>query len=459
MDSPAQRGRRKASQRAVPQSVRRSGRPLFFGWGAHLTHHEREQVKERIAAGIAVVLALAIIGILVNGWYQDNVVKPGAAAARRNAPAARIGSTVITNGWYHTVLKLRQNILKSQLTTYQNDAASLSSSKSKNAQAQLQALQQLVSQLQSQQASAPTTTLQELIDSAVIAQRGPSAGLHLKKAAEQKFLATTIKKNYQDVRHFALTAKDNGMTVKQYKGLLLDDYRHQQMQKVLAAKVKTTGIQAHVRHILLSVPSATQKATLPHGKYAKLVHAKAKLAKKIAKELRAGAGWKKLALKYSSDGTKTTGSRAKGGDLGWQFTSGYVPPFRHAADTQSIGAIRVVRSQFGFHVMEVLGRRKARLPASQLASKKQQALQNWLNKQEANKRYVVRYIHPTVSSLPGSGLPSGLPGSSLPGSAPGSAPPGSTGPSQAPGLPTGPQGSTGSNPSGSSGNGSGSGKK
>ena len=73
---PSRRPKRRAPQRAVSQSIRRSGKPLFFGWGSHLTHHEREQVKERIAAAIGIVIVLAIIGILGSGAVYEYVVVP-----------------------------------------------------------------------------------------------------------------------------------------------------------------------------------------------------------------------------------------------------------------------------------------------------------------------------------------------------------------------------------------------
>lgn len=386
MDSPAEprRGRKQAPQRAVPQSVRRSGKPLFFGWGAHLTHHEREQVKERIAGAIGVVLALAVIGILFNGWYQDNVAKPAAAAAARNKPVAYIGHTVITNGWYQKVLKYQQSQLSGQIKQYNSQLSANAGSKSKAVQAQDSAIQQILTQLQSEQTSLPQISLQQIIDDVVIQQKGPSAGLHLNAAAEAGYLHNIIYNQIGGPLHFALYAQNQGMTAAELRSILLMQYRSQHMQAMLAKNVPTTGLETHVRHILISTPTALVRAKMSTKKYAQAVKTDSMLAHRIERELQARGSWKALALRYSGD----PGSKIKGGDLGWAAPSTFVPPFASAASTQKIGTIHVVRSQFGFHVLEVLGRKQVKLSASQLAQNKQQAFQNWIAKEKKPLGYV-----------------------------------------------------------------------
>jgi len=62
-----------------------------------------------------------------------------------------------------------------------------------------------------------------------------------------------------------------------------------------------------------------------------------------------------LAKKYSDD----PGSKDKGGELGFARRGTMVPAFDNAIFTQKIGDIQIVRSQFGFHVVQVEAREAA----------------------------------------------------------------------------------------------------
>ncbi len=101
-------------------------------------------------------------------------------------------------------------------------------------------------------------------------------------------------------------------------------------------------MQSHVRHILIS-PNAIQdeKATLD----------KIKL---IRKRIVDGEDFAKLAIEFSDD----KGSGALGGDLKWSNPGTYAPEFAKAMDSLAINELsEPVKSQFGWHIMEVLGRR------------------------------------------------------------------------------------------------------
>jgi len=430
----APRGKRRP-QRAVPQSVRRSGKPLFFGWGAHLTHHEREQVKERLAAGIGVVIALAVIGILANGWYQQNVARPAAIAARNNQVLATVGSYPIRRGWYNKVKAYRTSLLTGELNTFQSQLAQLQAGKSARDKAEAAQLSSLVSQLQSQQSSLPSDTLNSLIDTQVVKQKGPSAGLKISAKAERKYLHKLIYgSQFGGPVLFDETAKKYGMTVSQLKGLLLGDYLQQKMQTLLAAKVKQTELEAEARHILVKTRS---------------------LALRIQHKLEAGANFAKLAEKYSTD----TGSAKNGGSLGWFPQGQMVAPFNQAAFHQPIGAITIVHSQFGYHVLQVLKRAKRPISLTQLQTNRQQALQTWLTKE--SKGLVHQYYHPPAAIPAGlSGLPTSNGSTTIPGGATstGTSPTGGTGATGTTGT-TGSTGSSGAGTTGTSSSGSSSGHK
>jgi parvulin-like peptidyl-prolyl isomerase len=388
--------RKRAPQRAVPHSVRRSGKPLIFGWGAHLTHHEREQVKERIAMGIGISLAVAVVAILGYGLYQDKVAKPAAIAAARNAPVATIGNQTITRGWYNKVLGYQKQQLSSQLTSYQNAIASLQSKKSKTAQAQLSQYQAVMQQIQTAQGSVAQNTYSQLVDTAIVQQRGAAAGLHLTQAQKKKFLHNLIYKQAGSLTNFKAAAASHGFSVAAFKNLLLGNYEVSQLQTILANKVKKTSLEAHTRNILLKT--------------------KAK-AETVKKQLVAHqATWKQLALKYNTDSTKTTG-----GDLGWSGKGQMVPQFDKVAFSAPVGSINIVHSTYGWHVMQVIARGQHKLSATQLQTDQQNALNTWIAKQQKSPGYYKQELSPAaiqaLEPASASGLPSGLglpQGSTLP---------------------------------------------
>lgn len=109
-----------------------------------------------------------------------------------------------------------------------------------------------------------------------------------------------------------------------------------------------TPDRVKVRHILLTT------ADKPKEDDAKI---KAK-ADSLLKQLRAGADFADLARKNSED----PGSRDKGGDLDWVVRGQTVPEFENAAFALKPNQIsEVVKTQYGYHILQVLDREQARL--------------------------------------------------------------------------------------------------
>ena len=114
---------------------------------------------------------------------------------------------------------------------------------------------------------------------------------------------------------------------------------------------KSVADSAKVRHILIGLQSPkTQQQRSPET------------AKRIADSLVVLLKAKKVAfdtlVKTMSD---DMGSIDKGGDYGWfDENKGFVDPFKNAGLMGTVGAITVVPTQFGFHIIEVLGVSKTR---------------------------------------------------------------------------------------------------
>lgn len=73
-----------------------------------------------------------------------------------------------------------------------------------------------------------------------------------------------------------------------------------------------------------------------------------KLADSLKKLAQSGSSFAELATKYSVDGSKD-----KGGDLGTFARGAMVPEFENAAFDGKTGDIKIVRSQFGIHVIKI----------------------------------------------------------------------------------------------------------
>jgi peptidyl-prolyl cis-trans isomerase C len=83
-------------------------------------------------------------------------------------------------------------------------------------------------------------------------------------------------------------------------------------------------------------------------------------AQKIITDLQGGADFAALATEYSKD----TGTKENGGELNWSVPEGYVKPFAEAIVALGKGGRteKPVKSNFGYHVIEVLDVRTKPFP-------------------------------------------------------------------------------------------------
>ena len=114
------------------------------------------------------------------------------------------------------------------------------------------------------------------------------------------------------------------------------------------------------------------------------------LADEIYSKLENGADFTQLAKEYSED----QGSTLQGGDLGWVTPGTMVPEFEEVMKNTNIGDIsKPFRTQFGWHILQVEGRREAdisdkvkRVNAERAltAQKQDIVLGNWLDELRAD---------------------------------------------------------------------------
>ena len=156
-----------------------------------------------------------------------------------------------------------------------------------------------------------------------------------------------------------------GMSIEKIRRKLKDDNRKNMMaQRIKQQKfgrVEVTKIEVeefyttykdslgqipekfHISHIFVN-PKVSEKVKLEAKK----------LAESIRDSLLSGADFEAMAKKYSDD----PGSKQLGGDLGFHKRGNFVTEYETAAFALSDGDIsKVVESQFGFHIIQLLERR------------------------------------------------------------------------------------------------------
>jgi len=147
-----------------------------------------------------------------------------------------------------------------------------------------------------------------------------------------------------------------GLTEEQVRQLYATDVLRQKLFDIVTADVPRTEEQVWARHILVA-DEATAKA--------------------VRQRLVNGEDFAKVAAQVSTD----TGTKDKGGDLGWFGKGKMVAEFETAAFSLKVGEIsQPVKSQFGYHIIQVLAHANVPLDANAYDQAKQTAFSDWLTK-------------------------------------------------------------------------------
>jgi peptidyl-prolyl cis-trans isomerase SurA len=133
--------------------------------------------------------------------------------------------------------------------------------------------------------------------------------------------------------------------------------------------------QTKARHILIRVDGSTAAAEETAKQLSKKIHDRLTLNIDLFPE---------LAKEFGQDGTSS-----KGGDLGWSLPGDMVPEFERVMDVLNVGELALpLRTQFGWHLLQVLDRKVVDLPRERLraqarnalrARKQDEALGEWLD--------------------------------------------------------------------------------
>jgi len=197
-----------------------------------------------------------------------------------------------------------------------------------------------------------TVTATATLDlSATPAPATPTAVPQLPTETATPFTLEGYNAKYQEALKNYKTYNISEKTVRSvYEGQLL----RQKLMDELTKDTPKTEEQVWARHILVDTEAE---------------------AKTILNFLKAGGDFATFAKTSSKD----TGSGANGGDLGWFGKGQMIPEFEAAAFTMKVGEIsEPIKTQYGYHIIQVLGHENRPLTATQVDQAKQKAFEDWL---------------------------------------------------------------------------------
>ncbi len=145
-----------------------------------------------------------------------------------------------------------------------------------------------------------------------------------------------------------------GITEADYRYLVENSIYRQKVFEAITADMKPVDEQVWARHILV---------------------ADEETANSLYERLLNGEDFAVLAAEFSQD----TSNSGQGGDLGWFSRGAMVAAFEEAAFSQKPGEIgKPVETEFGWHIIQVIGHEDRPLTADQFEQAKQTAFNEWL---------------------------------------------------------------------------------
>lgn len=172
-----------------------------------------------------------------------------------------------------------------------------------------------------------------------------------------------FSKLYKDYLQSA--QKNAGLSEAELRNMVTVNLLRTKLQKAMGDEVATSAEQIHARHILVDTEDA---------------------AKAALDRIQKGEDFAKVAQEVTTD----TGTKDKGGDLGWFPRGQMVAEFDNAAFALKPGEVSgLVKTTYGYHIIKVEEHAADRpLDQTILEQKRSAALDDWLQKQIADTKVV-----------------------------------------------------------------------
>jgi peptidyl-prolyl cis-trans isomerase D len=171
---------------------------------------------------------------------------------------------------------------------------------------------------------------------------------------------TEVKKYLDDMKKYDITEAD-------LRSIFTAQLLQNKMIDKIAADVKPVEDQVWARHILVK-----DEIT----------------AKNVEERLKKGEDFCKVAKEVSID----TSNKDNCGDLSWFGKGKMVAEFENAAFATAVGQTSdPVKTQFGYHIIQVLAHQERPLTADEIQTTKQTEFSTWLSKLDADGKRVTKY--------------------------------------------------------------------
>jgi peptidyl-prolyl cis-trans isomerase D len=195
----------------------------------------------------------------------------------------------------------------------------------------------------------------------------------------------TLEGYNSEFQKFLTQLKTIKYTEKDIRALVATQLLRKKVFDVINKDMKPEEEQVWARHILVKDEATAQD---------------------IEKRLKAGEDFAALAKEFSQD----TSNKDNGGDLGWFGRGKMVAPFEDAAFKLGVGQISdPVKSDFGYHIIQILGHEVRPLSSTDFDTLKQTTFTDWLKTASAAitiNRYAetVSKVAPTTPEISAEGL-------------------------------------------------------
>ncbi len=332
--------------------ARRDGKPLIFGWGAHLSRTEKIQIKHRAVWSLTILIGVAIIAIFVGFWININIVVP-------NEPITSVNGQNIPQSDYHKLVTFKAQEILNELngphsliiqrdslnTTIAHDQAKIDSLKKQlssttdpakktsiqqqidaaqkvhdSDNAQLSTLQTKITTIQTNnnQSQIANESTEWLQDDLIIRQwvsRQQSAAIQAKiepSASQVNHAMNQFTADIPKGTTYNQILSKYGMSDNDMRVMMTLKLRRDNMTNYLRSLITSPTRQVKTRAITLSTPSDAQN---------------------VLKQLKKGADFSTLAKTKSVDNN----TKSSGGELGWLVRWQYT--VNNASNARGTGAI------------------------------------------------------------------------------------------------------------------------
>jgi foldase protein PrsA len=191
------------------------------------------------------------------------------------------------------------------------------------------------------------STLQQMVDTALVLQYGKTAGITVTDAEIQDAL-NALEQRFP-AGQFETILKNQGLT--------MDDAKNIERVQIIVKKAVDKQVNISDAQVADFFSKNKANYNTPEQIRARHILVKTKPeADAVEAQLRSGANFAVLAQKMSID----PGSKAQGGELGWFGPTQMVKPFSDAAYALAVGQIsQPVQTPFGWHIIQLEEKRPA----------------------------------------------------------------------------------------------------